>query len=106
MESEWPWFALVSDAPLRVDQINTVGPAGVDTLGGIAEIVEDRRKLYAQLSHAGPSDVSAFFFVLWAGKKYLVLKVVLALPDVGRMGFLYVHHKKGHSIPILCVELV
>src|ERR1051326_6846936 len=106
MEPERSRFTFVSNAPLRVDQVNTVGPAGVRALGGIAEIVEDRRKLYAKLPHTRPGDVAALFFILWAREKNLVLKIVLALPDVGGMRFLYVHHEKRHAVAVVGVELV
>ena len=92
--------------PLRVDQINAVGPAGVGPLGAVAKFIEHAGNLYAQLSHASAGNIRALFFILRTGEYHLIFYIALHLPDVAGMGFRDVHHQKSHAILVLLVEFV
>src|SRR6266404_7325745 len=48
LETERTGFGLVGDATLCVDQIKTIGPAGVGLLGRVAEFIDHGRNLDAE----------------------------------------------------------
>lgn len=106
LKSKRPWPALVGNQALRVDQINTVGPAGIGLLGRIAEFVEDGWKLDAKFSHAGPGDEGSIIFSFRAGEDNVVFDIALHLPNVAGMGLGNVDHQKSDSIVILPVEFI
>jgi hypothetical protein len=99
-------LALVSNAALRVDQIDAVGPARIGLFRRIAKLVEYGRKLYPKLPYASPGDECSFFFSLRAGKNNLVFNVALHLPNVAGMGLGNVHNQEGNAPAILLVKLV
>ncbi len=106
LETEWAWFALVDNPPVRVDQVNAVRPAGVSSLRRIAEFVEHCGKLQAQFAHAGSGNHGSFFFIFRTGENYFVLKVTFHLPDIAGMGLCNVDDQEFDPVPVLLVELV
>src|SRR5664279_1847839 len=72
----------------------------------VFEAVDHRRKLDAQLAHAGSSYERALGFVLGTGEDHFVLNVALHLPYIARMRFQNVHRVERHLASILLVELI
>jgi len=106
LKSKRARLALVSNAALRVDQIDAIRPASVRTFGRIAELVEHSRKFDAKFPHASPGDECSFFFCLRAGKNDLVFDIALHLPHVAGMRLCNVDNQECHALAILLVKLV
>lgn len=87
LKAERAGLALVGNFALRVDQVDTIGPAGVRSLRGIAEFIEHSRKLQAELAHADAGDGCAFFSISWAREDDFVSNIAFHLPQVAGMGF-------------------
>ena len=98
--------ALVSNAALRVDQVNAIRPARIGLFGRIAKLVEHGRKLDTEFPHAGPSDECAIFFSFRARKNNLVFDIALRLPDVAGMRFGNVDNQESNAPAILLVEFI
>jgi hypothetical protein len=106
LESEGPRFAFVSDAAAGVDQVDAIGPSGVGTLGGVAELVEHGGKFDSKLTHTGAGDQAALLFIFGAGENDLVLNVALHLPDVAGMSFENIDDQEGDAIAVLIKQFV
>jgi hypothetical protein len=76
LKAEGPRFALVSNAPLRIDQVKTIGPAGVGALGGIIERIHDCRKLDAELQDAELADGAALVETFRAREENVIVEIV------------------------------
>jgi hypothetical protein len=105
-EAEWAGLALVRDAAGGVDQIDSVGPGGVLTLGGVAKFIQHGGKFYSQLSYAGASDQGSLFFTLGTGEDHLIFDVALHLPNIAGVRFRNVNHQEGDLAAVLLVKLV
>ena len=105
-KSKGTGLALVGDAPLGVDQIQTIRPACVGLVSRIAEFVQHGGNLYAKFSHACPRHERAFLFAFWTGKNNVLFHIALHLPNVTRVRFGDVDHEESDLACILFVELV
>jgi hypothetical protein len=105
-EPERAGFALVGHASSGIDQVQSIRPASVGLLRGIAEFVQHGRNLYAEFSHARTRDQGALLFAFWAGKNHVIFDVALHLPNVIRVGFSNVDDQKRNLACVLFVELV
>src|ERR1700687_190790 len=106
LETERPRFGFVGDAPLRVDQVKTIGPARVGSLGRVAEFIDHRGNLDAELSYARPRHQRTLLFIFRAVKNNFVFDVALHLPNVARMRFRDIHDQESDLVPVLLGELV
>ncbi len=106
LEPEGTRLALVGDATIRIDQVNTVGPAGVSLFGRVVELVQNSGKLDSQFAHASASDESSLVFILGAGKNNVVADVAFHLPHVAGVRFDDVDSQKGYVVAVLLVKLV
>src|ERR1700674_3981843 len=106
LEAEGPGPALVGDPPLRVDQVNPVGPSRVCLLGGVLESINQGGELYPQLAHAGSGDQRPLVEIFRAGEDDLILYIALHLPHVAGMRFQNVDRKECHLVAVLVVKLV
>jgi len=106
LEPEGPGTALIDNVILPVDEIDPIRPAGIGPLGGIAEVIEHRRKFDSELAHACARNERALFFIFGAGKDDLVANVTFHLPDVAGMRFEDIDHQKCDLAAVLIVELV
>ena len=105
-ETERARLALISDAPVRVDQIDAVRPSRIRLFGRIAKLVEHSRKLDPKFPHTCPGDEGAIFFVFRAGKNNVVLDIALHLPNIAGMRFGNVNHQESNTPAILLVKLI
>jgi ABC-type bacteriocin/lantibiotic exporter with double-glycine peptidase domain len=64
MKAEGARMALERHAPRAIDYIQAVRPAGVIRLGGVAEIVDQRRNLDVQIAHAAFGHGAALLEIL------------------------------------------
>ena len=106
LKSKWSRFALVSNAALRVDQVNTIGPACIGLFGRIAKLVKHGWKLNPKFPHTSPGDECSFFFCFRAGKDNAVFDIALHLPDVAGMRFGNVDNQESNPPVILLVEFI
>jgi len=106
MESKRSRLTLEGYLPLGVDQIQTVGPAGVGYFGRVFESVDHGRKLDPQLAHTRSRHKCALFLVLGTGEDHFVLDVALHLPYVAGMRFQDVNRVERDLASILLVEFV
>src|SRR5579872_792261 len=106
MEAKWPRLALVGDAPLAVDNVQTVGPASVSNVRSVIEAVQDRWDGKVQIAHAGIRHLAAFLVTLRT-RKYDVLRDVRAhLPHVARVGLLNVNDVERRAVLVLFIHRV
>jgi hypothetical protein len=98
--------ALVGDAALSVDQINTIGPAGIVSFCRVAELIEDGGKLDTEFSHTSAGNERSVFLTFRAGKNNFVFDIALHLPDVAGMRFRNVNDQECDAIAELLVELI
>lgn len=106
LKSKRARLALVSNAALRVDQVNAIRPARICLFGRIAKLVEHGRKLDTKFPHASSSDERAIFFGFWARENDLVFDIALHLPNVAGMRFGNVDNQKSNPPAILLVEFI
>jgi hypothetical protein len=105
-KSKRPGSTLVSNAALRVDQVDAIRPPRIGLFGRIAKFVEHGRKLDTEFPHASPSDEGAIFFGFRAGKNHLVFDIALHLPNVAGMRFGNVDDQESNPPAILFVEFI
>ena len=106
LESKRSGLALIGDLPFAVDQVNSIGPAGVGFLRGIVEAIEHGGKLYPQFANATARHKLSLLIIFRTGEDNLFFYVALALPHVGGMGFQDIHDEEGDSRPVLVVKFV
>lgn len=98
--------ALIGYAPLAIDQVHAIGPRGVCLLGGITELIENSRKFYSELTHAGSGHQCAFIFIPGTGEHDFVPNVAFHLPHVTGVGLEDIDDKKRDLASILVIELI
>ena len=105
-ETIWPRLAFRCNPAIPVNYIETVGPAGVGLLRGIAEIIDYGRKLYPEILHTGVGDGSSFFEGVRRSEYHIFLFVNRHLPHITGVRLLDVDDVKSHLILIALIELV
>jgi hypothetical protein len=106
MKSERAWTAFISYAPLFINQINAIGPAGVSLFRSVVETIDERGKFDAKLPHAHARHLFALANVLWTGEDDFIANVALHLPNIAGMRFEDIDGVKLDLLPIVVVELV
>jgi hypothetical protein len=89
-----------------VDEIKAIRPSRVRLFGRVAKLIDYRRNLDAEFSHARSSYQRALLFVLGTRQNNLILYIALHLPYVARVRFRDVHHQKSDFVPILLIKLI
>ena len=105
-EAKGAGLALVDHFALVIDEIQAVWPGRVGFFRGITELVQYRGELDSQFSHAGSGNPSPLFFIFWAGKDDVVLKIACHLPDIAGMGLSDVNSQERNFTLVLLIELV
>ena len=105
-EPKWSRLAFVGHTAVLINQIDSVRPAGVGLLGGVAEFIEHGGKFDAELAHTRSRDFRPLIFILRAGKNDFVFDVALHLPDVAGMCLSDVHDQEGDLVLVLIVKFV
>jgi len=105
-ETIWPRLAFRCYPAIPVNHIEPVGPAGIGFLYGITEIIDQGRKLYPQILHAGVGYGSSFFVGIRRSEYDLLLYVNRHLPDIAGVRLLDVDHVKRHLILVTLIEFV
>ena len=85
MKPEGAGLAFVGNSSIRLNQIHTIGPAGVCRLDLIVEAIDQSGELDVQLAHAGAGHGCALLLIARAAEEHVVADVALHLPDIGRM---------------------
>jgi len=106
VEAEGAGLAFEDDAALLIDEVETVGPAGVGGLGGVVEVIEDGGKFDAELADARVGDFAALVEVAGAGEDDVIFNIALHLPDVAGMRFENVNGEEADAVVVVVVELV
>ena len=106
MESERARLALVNNAAIAADDIQTVRPAGVCLFGGILNAVKQSRHFQVQVSDAGAGDGAALLVGSGAAEEDVLPDIGLHLPEIGGVRLLDVHDIKSGAILVLLVKLV
>ena len=106
MKAERAWTALINHPSIFINQIDPIGPAGINLLGSVVEVVDKRRKFDPKFAHAHPCHPSAFFHALGTREYDLVADVTLHLPDVAGMRFQNVNSVEIYALTVFIVELV
>jgi len=87
MKSKWARFALVSDASVGLDKVQSIWPSGVRNFCMVVESIDQGREPDAKFSNAGSGYHGAFLFVAWTTEQNLIAQIALHLPDIRRMRF-------------------
>ena len=105
-ETERARLALVGNSVVLIDEIDSIGPAGVGSFGFIIEFIDHSRELDSQLAHAGSCYVGALVEILRTREDNLIPEIALRLPDVAGVRLDDVDDQERNSITVLIVELV
>ena len=88
--------ALVGDASVTIDQVNSIRPPCVGLFRPIIHTINNGREFQAESSYATQGEIVAFAGVLWAGEDDVLLHIGLHLPDIARMRFKNVNRVERH----------
>ena len=88
--------ALVGDASVTIDQVNSIRPPCVGLFRPIIHTINNGREFQGESSYATQGEIAAFAGVLWAGEDDVLLHIGLHLPYIARMRFKNVYRVERH----------
>ena len=106
MEAKRSWLAFVKHMTSRCDQIQAIRPTCVGGFYAVIKIINDCRKLNAELSNTGSGNGSTLRFISRATNQYFIAHVGLHLPHIRGMSLKDVHGIEGNFVLILLGKLV
>ena len=98
--------ALVGDAPVGADQIQTLGHGPVGAGNGVVHLVDEGRHFEGHLVHAGLADFDPVVHRSVLRDQHAVRLVLLDLPAVGRMDLLEVDDVAVDFVPEALIDPV
>jgi hypothetical protein len=87
MKSKWARLALVSNATVGPNKVQSIRPPGVSDFCMVVESIDQGRELDAKFSNACTGYQSTLLLVARAVEQNLVADIALHLPNVSRMRF-------------------
>ena len=106
VETKRPGLAFVYNMAAAIDQIDPVRPCSVCMLRRVAEFVQHRRHLNAQLPDTRCRHDAALVFTLWARKHDILSDIAMHLPNVARVRFRDVDDKECDFFSVLLIQPV
>ena len=105
-ESERARLALISDAPIPVDHIETVRPGSVRAFSGVSEVVNQRRDFDGKLRNTSLSHGAPLPQAFVAADGNFFFEVRFFLPGIDGVSFLDIDHEKLSARLVLLEKLV
>jgi hypothetical protein len=87
MKSKRARFALVSDATVGPNKVQSIRPPGVCSFGMVVESIDQGREFDAKSSNACTGHQGALLLIAGAAEQNFIANIALHLPDVRRMRF-------------------